>query len=151
MSVSLHGFTRTFMEFLSRRVGSSFPEQGVTSYSSYTLQRCVTLPMRDLRFCCTAGSMFPFKLPWFEAQPKIQANHCLLRDPACLLGVHHAHLLNYGNGLYRPFRCRNYRGTLRAPTHMLHNLYELPYNMHATSDNSPDPHIRLHARGKRYS
>ena len=47
MSVSLHGFTRTFMEFLSRRVRSSFPEQGVTSYSSYTLQRCVTLPMRD--------------------------------------------------------------------------------------------------------
>ena len=29
------------------RVRSSFPEQGVTSYSSYTLQRCVTLPMRD--------------------------------------------------------------------------------------------------------
>src|SRR3954468_2271762 len=50
MSVSLHGFTRTFMEFLSRRVRGSFPEQGVTSYSSYTLHRCVTLPMRDLSF-----------------------------------------------------------------------------------------------------
>ena len=52
---------------------------------------------------------------------------------------------------YIPFRCRNYRGTLRSPTHMLHILYELPYNMHATSDNSHDPHIQLHARGKRYS
>ena len=47
MSVSVHRFTKTFMEFLSRHVRSSFPEQGVTSYSSYTLQRCVTLPMRD--------------------------------------------------------------------------------------------------------
>ena len=84
MSVSLHRFTRNFMEFLSRRVHRSFPEQGATSYSSYTLQRWVTLPMRDLKLCCTAGSMFLFKLPWFEAQPKIQANHCPLRDPICL-------------------------------------------------------------------
>src|SRR3954465_14877807 len=59
---------------------SSFPEQGVTSYSSYTLRRCVTLPMRDRKLCCTAGSMFMFKLPWFEAQPKIQADHCPLCD-----------------------------------------------------------------------
>src|SRR3954462_15477525 len=110
MFVSLHGFTRTFMEFLSRRVRSSFPEHGVTSYSSYTLQRCVTLPMRDLRLCCTAGSMFPFKLPWFEAQPKIQANHCPLRTLACLLGVHHAHPLNYSNGLYRPLDARTIMG-----------------------------------------
>src|SRR3954469_23477415 len=29
-------------------------------------------------------------------------------------------------------RCQNYRGTLRVPTHMLHILYELPINMHAT-------------------
>src|SRR4051812_39041066 len=97
MSVSLHRFTKTFVEFLSYRVRSSFSEEGVKSYSSYTLQRCVTLPMRDLRLCCTVGIMFPFKLPWFEAQPKIQASHFLLRDPACLLGVCHAHLLNYGN------------------------------------------------------
>ena len=110
MSVSLHGFTRTFMEFLSRRVHSSFPEQGVTSYSPYTLQRCVTLPMRDLRFCCTTGSMYPFKVPLFEAQPKIQANHCPLRDPACLLGVHHAHIMNYGNGLYKPLDARTIVG-----------------------------------------
>ena len=110
MSVSLHGFTRTFMEFLSRRVRSSFPEQGVTSYSSYTLQRCVTLPIRDLRFCCTARSMSPFKLPWFEAQPQIQANHCLLCDTACFLGAHHAHLLNYRNGLYRPLDARTIVG-----------------------------------------
>ena len=47
MTISLHRLTRTFMEFLSCRVRSSFPEQGVTSYNSYTLQRCVTLPMRD--------------------------------------------------------------------------------------------------------
>src|SRR3954470_6702141 len=46
MTISLHRLTRTFMELLSCRVRSSFPEQGVTSYSSYTLQRCVTLPMR---------------------------------------------------------------------------------------------------------
>ena len=47
MTISLHRLTRTFMEFLSCHVLSSFPKQGVTSYSSYTLQRCVTLPMRD--------------------------------------------------------------------------------------------------------
>ena len=47
MTTSLHRLTRTFMEFLSCHVCSSFPEQGVTSYSSYTLQRCVTFPMRD--------------------------------------------------------------------------------------------------------
>src|SRR3954470_3004623 len=47
MTIILHRLTRTFMEFLSCRVRSSFPEQGVTSYNSYTLQRCVTLPMRD--------------------------------------------------------------------------------------------------------
>ena len=47
MTISLHRLTRTFMEFLSYRVRSSFPEQGVTSYNYYTLQRCVTLPMRD--------------------------------------------------------------------------------------------------------
>src|SRR3954469_13090419 len=47
MTISLHGLTRTFMEFLSCRIHTSFPEQGVTSYNSYTLQRCVTLPMRD--------------------------------------------------------------------------------------------------------
>src|SRR3954467_4832289 len=47
MTISLHRLTRTFMEFLSCRVRSSFPEQGVTSYNSYTLQRCVAFPMRD--------------------------------------------------------------------------------------------------------
>ena len=55
MSVSLHGFTRTFMGFLSHRVRSSFPKQGVTSYSSYTLERCVTLTMRDLIFFAHPG------------------------------------------------------------------------------------------------
>src|SRR4051812_31380673 len=84
MSVSLHGFTRTFMEFLSRRVRSSFPEQGVTSYSSYTLRRCVTLPMRDLSFVAHPGA-FPFTLPWYEAQTKIQANHCPSPRPR----IHH--------------------------------------------------------------
>ena len=29
-------------------------------------------------------------------------------------------------------RCQNYRGMVRVPTHMLHILYELPINMHAT-------------------
>ena len=47
MTIRLHRLTRTFMEFLSCRIRSSFPEQGVTIYSSYTLQRCVTFPMRD--------------------------------------------------------------------------------------------------------
>ena len=47
MTISLHRLTTTFMEFLSCRVRSSFPEQGVTSYDSYTLQMCVTFPMRD--------------------------------------------------------------------------------------------------------
>src|SRR3954462_4706973 len=47
MTISLHRLTRTFMEFLSCCVRSSFLEQRVTSYNSYTLQRCVTFPMRD--------------------------------------------------------------------------------------------------------
>ena len=47
MTIVLHRLTKTFMEFLFCRVRSSFPEQGVTSYNSYTLQRYVTLPMRD--------------------------------------------------------------------------------------------------------
>ena len=81
MSDSLHRLTRTFVGFLFCRVRSSFPEQGVTCHNSYTLQRCITFPTRDLRLCCTVGSMSMFKLPWFEAQPKIQANHCPLRDP----------------------------------------------------------------------
>src|SRR3954462_12859464 len=63
MSVSLHRFTRTFMEFLSCSVRSSFPEQGVTSYSSYTLQRCVTLPMRDQILDAQPGESFPSTLP----------------------------------------------------------------------------------------
>src|SRR3954466_3855589 len=57
MSLSLHRFTRTFMEFLSRSVHSSFPKQGVTSYSSYTLQRCVTFPMRDQLLVAQPGSL----------------------------------------------------------------------------------------------
>src|SRR4051812_39053345 len=47
MTISPDRLTRTFMEFLSYCVRSSFPEQGVTSYNYYTLHRCVTLPMRD--------------------------------------------------------------------------------------------------------
>src|SRR3954470_10916961 len=47
MTIILHRLTRTFMEFLSCSVRSSFSEQGVTSYNSYTLQSCVTFPMRD--------------------------------------------------------------------------------------------------------
>src|SRR3954469_5204710 len=57
MTISLHRLTRTFMEFLSCRVRSSFPEQEVTSYSSYTLQRCVTLPMRDQLLVAQLGSL----------------------------------------------------------------------------------------------
>ena len=57
MTISLHRLTRTFMEFLSLRVHSSFPEQGVTSYNSYTLQRCVALPMRDQILVAQTGSL----------------------------------------------------------------------------------------------
>src|SRR3954466_12435106 len=75
MFFSLHGFTRTLMEFLSRRVRTSFPEQGVTSYSSYTLQRCVALPMRDLSLVAQPShDLVHTSLVW--AQYKIQANHC---------------------------------------------------------------------------
>src|SRR4051812_20437201 len=110
MSVSLHGFTRTFMEFLSRRVRSSFLEQGVTSYSFYTLQRCVTLPMRDQLFVAQPSSLLPSTIPWCGAQKMIQTNQCPPRDLACLLGVHHAHLKNYGNGLYKPLDVRTIVG-----------------------------------------
>src|SRR4051812_18020115 len=60
----------------------------------------------------------------------IQANHCPLRDLACLLGVHHAHIMNYVNDFVQTVRCQNYHGKMRVPTHMLHILYELPINMH---------------------
>ena len=115
MSISLHRFTKTFVEFLSCRVRSSFPEQGVTSYSSYTLQRCVTLPMRDQLFVAQPGSLFPSTIPWCGAQKMIQANHCPLRDPTCLLGVHHAHIMNYGNGLYKPLDARTIVGRWGFP------------------------------------
>ena len=109
MSVSLHGFTRTFMVFLSRRVRSSFPEQGVTSYNSYTLQRCVTLPMRDQLLVAQPGVL---SRPQFHdvgpsSWSKPITTPC---DPACLLGVHHAHIMNYGNGLYKPLDARTIVG-----------------------------------------
>jgi hypothetical protein len=43
------------MEFLSCCVHSSFLEQGVTCHSSYTLQRCVTFPIRDQGFAAQPG------------------------------------------------------------------------------------------------
>src|SRR3954468_24362605 len=101
MTISLHRLTRTFMEFLSCRVRSSFPEQGVTSYSSYTLQRCVTLPMRDQLLVAQLDILS--RPQYHDVGPSSwsKTNHCPHRDPACLLGVHHAHIMNYGNGLYK--------------------------------------------------
>jgi hypothetical protein len=71
------------MESLSRCVRSSFPEQGVTCHVLYTLERCATLPTNNLKPECIMGYAFPFKLPWFEAQLKIQANHCPSPQPRC--------------------------------------------------------------------
>ena len=103
------------MGFLSRRVRSSFLEQGVTSYNSYTLHRCVTLPMRYQLFVAQLGSLFPSTIPWCGVQKMIQANQFPLRDLACLLGVHHAHILNYGNGLYEPLDARTIVGRWGFP------------------------------------
>ena len=109
MTISLHRLTRTFMEFLSCRVRSSFPEQGVTSYNSYTLQRCVTLPMRDQILVAQPGVLY--RPQFHDVGPSSWSKQSLpLRDLACLLGVHHAHILNYDNGLYIPLDARTIVG-----------------------------------------
>src|SRR3954469_9246277 len=97
MTVSLHGFTRTFIEFLSCSVHSSFLEQGVTSYSSYTLQRCITLPMRDQILDEQPGESFPSTLPMVW---------CLVDDPSQSLSFSatpHTPQLLYAQTQGRPF------------------------------------------------
>ena len=149
MSVSLHGFTRTFMEFLSRRVRRSFLEQGVISYSSYTLQRCVSLPMRDQLLVAQPGIL---SRPQFhDVGPVVGPRQSLPpsrpRMPPWCTPCPHIGLRQW---FVQTVRCQNYRGTWRVPTHMMHILYELPINMHATRITA-DLHIRLHARGRRYN
>src|SRR3954471_4804388 len=131
MTISLHRLTRTFMEFLSCRVRSSFPEQGVTSYSSYTLQRCVTLPMRDQLLVAQLGILsrpqFHDVGPGSWSKP-ITAPSRPRMHPWCTPCPHN----ELRQWFVQTVRCQNYRGTMRVPTHMLHILYKLPINMHAT-------------------
>src|SRR3954462_11832278 len=110
MPISLHRFPRIFMEFLFCRVRSSFPEQGVTNYNSYTLQRCVTLPMRDQLLVVQPGVL---SRPQFhDVRPSSWSKPITapFATPACLLGVHHAHIMNYGNGLYKLLDARTIVG-----------------------------------------
>ena len=71
------------MEFLSCRVRSSFPEQGVTCHNSYTLQRCVTFPMRDQSLAAQPG--VPSRLHFLGVGPSRWSKPitALLRDPVC--------------------------------------------------------------------
>jgi hypothetical protein len=63
------------MESLSCRVRSSFPEQGVTSHNSYTLQRCVALLIRDQSLVAQPGDLSrPYTLVW---GPVIDSNQSL--------------------------------------------------------------------------
>src|SRR3954467_12923700 len=132
MYVSLHGFTRTFMGFLSRRVRSSFPEQGVTSYSSYTLQRCIYFIHKRSTLCCTTGQLIPVhnSMMWGPEDDPSQSlppsRPCM--PPWCTPFPHN----ELRQWFVQTVRCQNYRGTMRVPTHMLHILYELPINMHAS-------------------
>ena len=75
MSISLHRLTRISWSSFPAAFVVPFPEQGVTATIWYTLQRCVTLPIRDLILVANRV-MSPSTLPWCEAQYKIQANHC---------------------------------------------------------------------------
>src|SRR3954463_748348 len=131
MTISLHRLTRTFMEFLSYRVRSSFPEQGVTSYNCYTLQRCVTLPMRDQLVVAQPG-VLPLhnSMMWgLVVGPSQSLPPSRPRMPPWCTPCPHNELRQW---FIQTVRCQNYRGTMRVPTHMLHILYELPINMHAT-------------------
>ena len=48
----------------------------VTATIWYTLQRCVTLPMRETQPCCLSGRTFPSILSWYGARCESKANHC---------------------------------------------------------------------------
>src|SRR4051812_44608425 len=119
------------MEFLSCRVRSSFPEQGVTGYNSYTLQRCVTLPMRDQLLVAQPGVL---SRPQFhDVGPSswsktITAPFTTLHASLCTPCPHN----ELRQWFVQTVICQNYFGTMRVPTNMLHILYELPINMHAT-------------------
>src|SRR3954464_9845992 len=56
--------------------------------------------------CCTTGQLIPVhnSMMWGPEDDLSQSRP--LRDLACLLGVHQAHIVNYGNGLYRPLDAR---------------------------------------------
>src|SRR3954466_5842745 len=60
--------------------------------------------------CCTTGQLIPVhnSMMWGPEDDPIQS--LPLRDLACLLGVHHAHIKNYGNGLYKPLDVRTIVG-----------------------------------------
>src|SRR3954465_1581517 len=101
--------------------------------------------------CCTTGQSFPSILPmvWGPVDdPSQSLPPSRPRMPPWCTPCPHNELRQW---FVQTVRCQNYHGTMRVPTHMLHILYELPINMHATSDNRHDLHIRLHARGRRYS
>src|SRR3954467_1631511 len=101
--------------------------------------------------CCTTGRSFPSTLPmvWGPVDDPSQSlpPSRPRMHPWCTQCPH----IELRQWFVQTVRCQNYRGTMRVPTHMMHILYELPINMHATSDNINDLHIQLHARGRRYS
>src|SRR3954465_3260232 len=112
MSVSLHGFTRTFMEFLSRRVRSSFPEQGVTSYSSYSTEvRYFTHERSTL--CCTTGQLIPVhnSMMWGpEDDPSQSLPPSRPRMPPWCTPCPYNELQQW---FVQTVRCQNYHGTRR--------------------------------------
>ena len=64
--------------------GIPFPPRPVVSSGNmdvtvtiwYTLQRCVTLPMKETQPCCLSELQSPSILPWYGARCESKANHC---------------------------------------------------------------------------
>src|SRR4051812_2381373 len=86
MLVSLHRLLEPW-KFLSCRVRSSFPEQGVTSHNLYILQRCAN-SMRDLILAAQPGVLsHPHFLgvgPGIRPKPITALRHNLAHPPFCI-------------------------------------------------------------------
>src|SRR3954464_982701 len=82
--------------------------------------------------CCTTGQLIPVhnSMMWGpEDDPSQSLPPSRPRMPPWCTPSPHIELRQW---FIQTVRCQNYRGTLRGPTHILHILYELPINMHAS-------------------
>src|SRR3954463_4231559 len=82
--------------------------------------------------CCTTGQLIPVhnSMMWGpEDDPSQSLPPSRPRMPPWCTPCPHNELRQW---FVQTVRCQNYRGMMRVPTHMLHILYELSINMHAT-------------------